>query len=107
MKNEVNSFKNIIGNILLFMPFGLFVTAYLDVRTVFPTVILTFISSVSVEVVQKVIGRVFDVDDIILNVIGGFIGYIIYSLSDSIGDTMPKIFKSTWFLNILSIFSLS
>lgn len=95
--------KNIIGNILLFMPFGLFVTAYLDVRTVFPTVILTFISSLSVEIVQKVIGRVFDVDDIILNVFGGFIGAFVYILLDRIRDKLPGWLNKEWFINLVFI----
>jgi glycopeptide antibiotics resistance protein len=52
------------------------------------------------------IGRVFDIDDIILNVIGGLIGYLIYTLINSIGDRLPKIFRSNWFLNLISILLL-
>ena len=35
------------------------------------TLFLTIIASVSIEIVQMSIGRVFDVDDILLNTVGG------------------------------------
>lgn len=95
--------KNIIGNILLFMPFGLFVAAYLDVRSVTPVVILTLISSMSIEVVQKIIGRVFDVDDIILNILGGFIGAVVYIILDKLRDRLPKVLNREWFMNLIII----
>ena len=34
------------------------------------------------------------------------IGYGIYSLVDKIGDSLPKIFKSNWFLNTISVLLL-
>lgn len=98
--------KNIIGNILLFMPFGLFVTAYLDVRHVTPTVILTLISSISIEIVQKLIGRVFDVDDIILNVLGGFLGSVIFIMLDKLRDKLPSVLNKDWFMNLIFIIVL-
>ena len=96
-------FKNVIGNIVLFIPYGLFVTSYTKIDRPLHALCLAFFASTAIEITQLLIGRVFDIDDIILNVIGGFIGYGLYTLIDSIGDTMPRIFKSTWFLNILSI----
>ena len=98
--------KNIIGNILLFMPFGLFVTAYLDVRYTTPVVILTLISSISIEIVQKIIGRVFDVDDIILNVLGGFLGSVIFIMLDKLRDKLPKALNKDWFMNLIFIIVL-
>ena len=96
-------FKNVIGNIVLFIPYGLFVSAYTKLDRALHALCLVFFASTAIEVTQLLIGRVFDIDDIILNVLGGFIGYGIYSVSDSIGETMPRVFKSTWFLNLLSI----
>ena len=61
--------KNIIGNILLYMPFGFFITAYIKVEKINLPLMLRVIASVSIETVQLVIGRVFDVDDIILNLL--------------------------------------
>ena len=96
-------FKNVIGNIVLFIPYGLFVTAYTKIERPFHALCLVFFASTAIEVTQLLIGRVFDIDDIILNVLGGFIGYTIWSFADSIGERLPKIFKSTWFLNLFSI----
>ena len=79
--------KNVIGNVVMFIPYGIF-------------------ASVTVETTQLLIGRVFDIDDIILNVIGGLIGYGIYRLIDMIGDSIPKVFKSNWFLNCVSVILL-
>lgn len=95
--------KNIIGNILLFMPFGLFVAAYLNIRKLFPTIILTLISSVSIEVIQYLIGRVFDVDDIILNLIGGIIGGLLFITFDKLRDKLPNALKKEWFMNLLMV----
>ena len=64
---------------------------------------LVLLASISIECTQLAIGRVFDVDDIILNVIGGVIGYFIYVILDKIYSLLPKVFKKDWFLNLLAI----
>ena len=96
-------FKNVIGNVVLFIPYGIFASMYTKIDKVFHALGLVMFASIIVEVTQAMIGRVFDIDDIILNVIGGLIGYGIYALISRIGDSIPKVFKSNWFLNILSI----
>jgi len=98
--------RNVLGNILLFMPFGFFVTAYLDQNKVYPSVILTFISSISIEIIQLIIGRVFDVDDILLNLVGGFVGASIFVLLDKLRDKLPNPFKKAWFMNLIIILLL-
>lgn len=95
--------KNIIGNILLYMPLGFFITAYIDERKIIPPLIITFISSVSIELIQLVIGRVFDIDDIMLNITGGFLGALIFILFDKLRDKLPKIFNKEWFMNLIMI----
>ena len=52
--------------------------------------LLVFIVSLSIECVQLLIGRCFDVDDILLNLIGGMFGYFIYRLLDFVTDKMSK-----------------
>lgn len=99
-------FKNIIGNILLFMPFGLFVTAYIDNRKILPVIALSIISSLSIESVQFLIGRVFDVDDIILNVLGGTIGAFLFIILDKMRDKLPKVLNKAWFMNLVMILVL-
>lgn len=99
-------FKNVVGNMIMFMPYGFFVSYYLKNKKVYLTIFLTIIASVSIETVQMVIGRVFDIDDIILNVLGGILGFTCYYIIQRIGNQLPKVFKSEWFLNILSIIFL-
>lgn len=99
-------FKNVLGNMLMFLPFGFFTSYYLKVEKIHMPLILILIASISIEIVQMCIGRVFDVDDIILNIIGGLSGYYIYSFLRIIGERLPKIFRIEWFLNIVAIIIL-
>ncbi len=95
--------KNVIGNIVLFIPYGIFASLYAKLDKPWQALCLIFFASVTVETTQLLIGRVFDIDDILLNCIGGILGYGLYRALDHLGDTLPKTFKSTWFLNIMSI----
>lgn len=72
--------KNVIGNILLFIPLGMFLTYKFETKKIYHIFFLTLYFSFFIEVIQLLIGRVFDVDDILLNVVGGLIGYCIYML---------------------------
>ena len=76
---------NIAGNIAAFVPFGIFVMPVSNRRINFlETVIITFNVSLCVEIIQLVtkVGS-FDVDDLLLNTIGGLIGagiYVVYAM---------------------------
>ena len=94
---------NVIGNILVFVPFGFFVSQFINAKKVITISAITFISSLTIELVQYRIGRAFDVDDIILNIIGGIIGFLVYIALKAIQDHLPSIFKSDLFYNIISI----
>ena len=98
--------KNVLGNMLLFLPFGFFTSYYLDVKKLYIPIFLTMIASCSIECVQMLIGRVFDIDDIMLNIFGGLLGYSVYYMLLKIGNSVPKVFQAEWFLNLLSILLL-
>ena len=49
-----------------------------------------FIVSLSIECVQLLIGRCFDVDDILLNLVGGILGYFIYRLLELVSEKMSN-----------------
>ena len=66
--------QNIIGNILLFIPFGMFLGYYFKIKVI-SLIIITILYSFSIEFIQILINRVFDIDDVILNLIGSIIGY--------------------------------
>lgn len=95
--------KNIIGNILLFLPYGYFASDYLKVKKVWWIAGLTMIISLTIEIVQLNIGRTFDVDDMILNTLGGSIGFFIYYVLDSLRERLPAFCKSDGFVNFVVI----
>ena len=98
--------KNVLGNVLLFMPFGFFSSYYLKFKKPWVILGLTLVTSFSIEVIQMSIGRVFDVDDILLNIVGGYLGYLIYYVISRIGDRAPDFFKNEIFLDAISIIIL-
>lgn len=79
--------RNVIGNILLFLPYGFFVSYYFEVKKKRIIFFLSCFLSLSIEFIQLQIGRVFDVDDILLNVIGSMLGYLIYSFCYHVGGS--------------------
>ncbi len=94
---------NVLGNILLFIPFGYFVSGYIKATKVSHILAVTIISSLTIEVVQLQIGRSFDVDDIILNVFGGLIGFLIYIALCAIKKHLPKFLQRDFVYNLISI----
>ncbi len=98
--------KNVLGNVMLFIPFGFFTSHYLKLKKPYSAILLSIIASISIESVQMVIGRVFDVDDIILNLCGGIFGYYIYNFLRNIVSQLPGFMKSEIFLNIVSVIIL-
>jgi len=96
--------KNIIGNVLMFIPYGFFATMYADLKKNKSALFLVALASFSIECTQLMIGRIFDVDDILLNVLGGMIGFWFYRSMDKLGDVLPKFFKSKLFKDIIAVF---
>ena len=64
---------------------------------------LSVIVSLTIEVTQMVIGRVFDVDDIILNILGAMCGYFIYRFIVNIKDRLPHFLKTKWCYNTVVV----
>lgn len=93
--------KNVIGNMVMFMPYGFFTGYFLKINKVSVVLLLSMLVSTSIEIIQGYIGRVFDIDDIILNVIGSIIGFLIYKLFNKIKDRLPKILRNTIFYSII------
>ncbi len=94
---------NVIGNILIFVPFGYFVSGYVKASKVSHILWISCITSATVEFVQYFIGRSFDVDDILLNVVGAIIGFLIYIGFTAIKKHLPRFFRSDTFYNILCV----
>lgn len=95
--------QNIVGNIILFIPFGIFVSYIIQSRKPFYMIIISLITSGIIEYTQLKIGRTFDIDDILLNVLGGFIGYLIYLVTDVIYYHLPSFIRTDAFKNIMTL----
>ena len=75
---------NMFGNVLAFAPYG-FMIAVISVkcRRFYLTGALTLVLSLMIETIQLVcrVGA-FDVDDLILNTIGGLLGYAVFAAAN-------------------------
>jgi glycopeptide antibiotics resistance protein len=71
---------NLVGNVVAFMPFGMLIRWARNKKTgVLTAFVYSMLFSCIIEVAQLVTKLgVFDVDDIIMNTIGGMIGYLVY-----------------------------
>lgn len=94
---------NVFGNILIFVPFGLFISEYLSAKKVYLVFFISLVTSTFVELVQLKIGRSLDIDDIMLNVVGSILGYLLYKLLKHIKTKLPGFLKNDIFYNIFSI----
>ena len=72
-------FTNLFGNVLIFVPFGFFMPMASKYRSFFSAVFYSFVLSFCVETFQLIakVGS-FDVDDLLLNTIGGAFGYVVF-----------------------------
>lgn len=76
----LNSFENLAGNIVVFVPFGFLLPHVQKGAAKFPVLLLNaFLFVLGIEVFQlfSAFGA-FDVDDILLNCFGASIGWVIY-----------------------------
>lgn len=97
-------YKNIIGNMIMFIPYGFLVSYYFKLKKIYVVLLLSFIASLMIEYGQLLIGRVFDVDDIILNVIGGLLGFLLYKIIKVIVNKFANVLKRESIFNIIGVF---
>ena len=97
---------NTLGNILLFVPYGYFVTRYINGKSLYQLFIISFVTSLTVEILQVKLGRSFDIDDVILNVIGGMVGYFLYIALNAIRTHLPKFLQKDFIYNIICLIIL-
>lgn len=83
---KLNSFENLVGNILVFVPFGFLLPYVLKWGKNFVVMLgNAFLFVLGIEVFQlfSAFGA-FDVDDIILNCLGAVWGYLFYQIFESL-----------------------
>lgn len=96
-------YYNVLGNIIIFIPFGYIIGEYVNPKRMWPILITTIVTSFVIEFVQLNIGRSFDIDDILLNVIGSILGYFLHVAIKAISKKLPNALRSDWFYNIIWI----
>lgn len=85
---------NVLGNILLFTPLGFLLPIINpNINNIKPIFKVSLIATISIELIQFITSlsggfRVTDIDDIILNILGGLFGFLIFTLFSKV-----KLFK--------------
>lgn len=76
---------NVVGNIIAFMPFGFLLPKVFEkTRTLFLIILFSFEMSLFAELIQLIFQLgCFDVDDLLLNTFGGFLGFLVLLMVDT------------------------
>lgn len=75
------AFSNVIGNILIFVPLGGYLSLFRNKKRAISNLLLIAVASLLIEIIQGLTGiGAADIDDFILNSLGGFIGILGYKL---------------------------
>ena len=93
----------IIHNILIFVPLGFFASYYLSNRKAGTMLMVSLLIAGLTEGLQYYMGRGFNIDIVVFNVLGGFVGYLLYVGLMAIKGKLPKFMKSDAFINIVVI----
>jgi glycopeptide antibiotics resistance protein len=73
------AFHNLVGNIVIFIPLGTYLLLFKKDKRVSTNLLFIFIVSLCVEIIQGIFNLgTSDIDDIILNCLGGLIGILAY-----------------------------
>lgn len=90
-----NSIKLTFYNFIMLMPLGIYLSLLYNLKSTKRAVIIVFLTSFTIETSQLIggyigiiLGRTFNIDDLMLNTLGGIIGFILFGF-------FRGIFKST------------
>lgn len=86
------AFSNVVGNIVLFIPLGVYLPMFIREKSIVKNVLWITFMSVLVEILQFVFKvGVTDIDDVILNGFGGFIGVVAYRILFLLLEDVKKV----------------
>ncbi|MBS5806188.1 MAG: VanZ family protein [Firmicutes bacterium] len=77
----------IVGNFLMFIPMGIMlplVFKNINKKNIF---VIAILITLVIEILQPIVGRSFDIDDIIMNFIGSIIGYLAVTIFIKLKET--------------------
>ncbi len=100
--NLSTKFRQIAGNFILLFPLGLYLPLAKDrFRKAKEVFALLLISACFIEMVQFLIGRIIhynyrvvDIDDVILNVCGGIVGFFVWKIANKYFAKIEMTYKS-------------
>lgn len=80
--------QQLILNVAMFVPYGLLLPlAVKKARHAWITLPIVLFSTIGIETIQYFIGRSADIDDVIMNFLGGILGYLLFAvLNRWLGD---------------------
>lgn len=83
--------RNLAGNVFAFIPYGIYLQVLKKNKRVGVHVLIVAATSIAVELVQALLRvGVTDIDDVLLNTLGGFIGILIYRLIRRLAKDEPR-----------------
>ena len=92
---------NVWGNILMFIPLGLYAANFMKQFNFWKVLGVVFGASLGIEILQYVFKRgVSDVDDLLLNTMGGIIGICIYLVIKVLFKTKERVHSA---ISVLSL----
>ena len=95
-RNYTFIFVNLVGNIILFFPIGFFLPLLWNkINNLTITLSICAALSIFIEIIQIPMKRGTDIDDFLLNVLGAFLGFLLYRLVDRLFPKFCKKFKTT------------
>lgn len=83
----------LIGNIIMFLPMGIFIPMLWFKITWLNTWLSGTLFSLGIECAQYILGRTFDVNDLLMNAIGTILGWLLLVLITNLRPTALKLFK--------------
>lgn len=104
--NDFNHY--ILMNLLIFIPLGYFISYFLNFKKVRNILLFCLLSSLLSQGILYLSYYSFIIDIVIINIMGGILGYFIYISLDAIKKHLPNIFQKDIFYNllVLSIFAI-
>ncbi|NRT72957.1 VanZ family protein [Clostridium beijerinckii] len=98
------AFGNVVGNIAIFIPLGAYLLLFKNDKRIIINLLFVFIVSLSVEIIQGIFGiGASDIDDIILNCLGGLIGILGYKFFLFILRDEKKVHTAIAILSVIAL----
>lgn len=83
--------QQLVLNIGMFIPYGLLLPiVFPRLRRLAGTASVVLLTTVSIETVQYFIGRSADIDDVIMNFIGGILGWLLFTFLNKLWRLVPR-----------------